>query len=106
MHHLTYRACRENITRLVTSGPSVADPPVPACPGWSVRDLAGHLVQVCRMAVDEERGDISEPPPPPPGVPVDELLFSWVELEEPVPGARPCGRGAAPVKRRPGRIVS
>ncbi|MET8477429.1 MULTISPECIES: maleylpyruvate isomerase N-terminal domain-containing protein [Streptomyces] len=106
MHHLTYRACRENITRLVTSGPSVADPPVPACPGWSVRDLVGHLVQVCRMAIDEEPGDISEPPPPPPGVPVDELLFSWVELEEPVQGARPCGRGAAPVKRRPGRIVS
>ncbi|WP_217231697.1 maleylpyruvate isomerase family mycothiol-dependent enzyme [Streptomyces anulatus] len=80
-HHLTYRACRENITRLVTSGPSVAELPVPACPGWSVRDLVGHLVVVCRMAVDEEPGEISEPPPPPPGIPVSELVVKWAELE-------------------------
>lgn len=81
-HHLAYRACRENITRLVTSGPSVAELPVPACPGWSVRDLVGHLVVVCRMAVDEEPGEISEPPPPPPGIPVSELVVTWAELEE------------------------
>ncbi|MFJ6805557.1 maleylpyruvate isomerase family mycothiol-dependent enzyme [Streptomyces anulatus] len=80
-HHLAYRACRESITRLVTSGPSVAELPVPACPGWSVRDLVGHLVVVCRMAVDEEPGEISEPPPPPPGIPVSELVLTWTELE-------------------------
>ncbi|MFG3410264.1 maleylpyruvate isomerase family mycothiol-dependent enzyme [Streptomyces sp. NPDC048142] len=85
VHHLTYRACRENITRLVTSGPSVADLSVPACPGWSVRDLVGHLVQVCRMAVGEEPGEISEPPPPPPGIPLAELLVTWAELEEELP---------------------
>ncbi|MFI7139286.1 maleylpyruvate isomerase family mycothiol-dependent enzyme [Streptomyces massasporeus] len=89
VHHLTYRACRENITRLVTSGPSVADLPVPACPGWSVRDLVGHLVLVCRMVVDEEPGEISEPPAPAPGIPVAELVATWFELEKELPRALP-----------------
>ncbi|MDX3385235.1 maleylpyruvate isomerase family mycothiol-dependent enzyme [Streptomyces niveiscabiei] len=89
VHHVTYRRCRENITRLVTSGPSVADLPVAACPGWSVRDLVGHLVVVCRMAVDEEPGDISDPPPPPPGIPVPELVIAWAELEKELPRVLP-----------------
>ncbi|MEW2065186.1 MULTISPECIES: maleylpyruvate isomerase family mycothiol-dependent enzyme [unclassified Streptomyces] len=84
-HHRAYRACRVNITRLVTSDPSVAELPVPACPGWSVRDLVGHLVLVCRMAVDEEPGEISEPPPPPPGIPIGELVATWAVLEERLP---------------------
>ncbi|MEU2148715.1 maleylpyruvate isomerase N-terminal domain-containing protein, partial [Streptomyces globisporus] len=71
--HVAYRACRENITRLVTSDPSVAELPVPACPGWNVRDLIGHLVLVCQMAVEEDPGEITDPPPPPPGIPVHEL---------------------------------
>lgn len=89
VHHLAYRACRENITRLVTSCPSVVELPVPACPGWSVRDLVGHLVLVCRLAVDEDPGEISEPPPPPPDVPVDELVTSWAELEKELAGVLP-----------------
>ncbi|MFF0568756.1 maleylpyruvate isomerase family mycothiol-dependent enzyme [Streptomyces sp. NPDC004041] len=88
-HHLAYRACRLNITRLVTSGPSVAEVPVPTCPGWSVRDLVGHLVLVCRMAVDEVPGEISEPPPPPPGIPIDELVATWAVLEERLPDVLP-----------------
>lgn len=88
-HHLAYRACRENITRLVTSDLSVAELPVPACPGWSVRDLVGHLVLVCRMAVDEDPAEISEPPPPPPGIPVHELVITWAALEEQLPEVLP-----------------
>ncbi|MFJ9431934.1 maleylpyruvate isomerase family mycothiol-dependent enzyme [Streptomyces sp. NPDC101490] len=89
VHHLTYRACRENITRLVTSDPSVTDLLVPACPGWSVRDLVGHLVEVCRMAVDEDPGEISEPPAPPPGIPLAELLTTWAELDKELPRVLP-----------------
>ncbi|RST23212.1 hypothetical protein EF908_12090, partial [Streptomyces sp. WAC04770] len=88
-HHLAYRACRENITRLVTSAPSVAELPVPACPGWNVRDLVGHLVLVCRMAVDEYPGEISEPPPPPPDIPIVDLVLAWAELEKELPGVLP-----------------
>ncbi|WP_367572246.1 maleylpyruvate isomerase N-terminal domain-containing protein [Streptomyces globisporus] len=80
--HVAYRACRENITRLVTSDPSVAELPVPACPGWNVRDLIGHLVLVCQMAVEEDPGEITDPPPPPPGIPVHELVVTWAALEE------------------------
>lgn len=85
-HHLAYRACRENITRLVTSDLSVAELPVPACPGWNVGDLVSHLVLVCRMAVDEYPGELSDPPPPPQGIPVHELVVTWAELEEHLPG--------------------
>ncbi|MYS21643.1 TIGR03083 family protein [Streptomyces sp. DvalAA-14] len=59
-HHLAYRFSREYITALLAERPQDADLPVPACPGWSVRDVVVHLLGICR-SVAELPADGPEP---------------------------------------------
>jgi len=57
-----YRASRERLTALV--GPLTEaewETPVPACPGWRVRDVVAHLVGIIE---DATAGRISGPPGP------------------------------------------
>ncbi|MEU5314777.1 maleylpyruvate isomerase family mycothiol-dependent enzyme [Streptomyces sp. NPDC021562] len=77
-----YRSCRDNIIRLARTHPEKASWPVPACPGWSVRDVISHLLQVCRLVVAEVPVDIHHPPAPEPTVPLMQLLTAWEELDE------------------------
>ncbi|MER6288505.1 maleylpyruvate isomerase family mycothiol-dependent enzyme [Streptomyces sviceus] len=77
-----YRSCRENIIRLARAHPEKALWPVPACPGWSVRDVISHLLQVCRLVVAEVPVDIHRPPIPEPSTPLAQLLTAWEELDE------------------------
>ncbi|RKT19435.1 uncharacterized protein (TIGR03083 family) [Streptomyces sp. 1114.5] len=60
--HLAYRGSRENITGLLEDRPDVAGVPVPACPGWTVRDVVGHLVEVCRTVAADAPGNLWEVP--------------------------------------------
>lgn len=42
-----YRQVRDNVTAWLGSYPELASTPVPACPGWTVRDLLAHLLELC-----------------------------------------------------------
>ena len=82
-----YRATRDRITALLRGvDPEVADRRVPACPQWTVREVAAHLAGVCDdmlegrldgVATDgwtaaqvEARADRS----------LDEILDEWAEV--------------------------
>ena len=82
-----YRATRDRITSLLRGvDPAVADRRVPACPRWTVREVAAHLAGVCDdmlegrldgVATDgwtaaqvEARADRS----------LDEILDEWAEV--------------------------
>ena len=55
-----YCDAKDRITGLVMqAGPAQCAVPVPACPGWSVRDVVSHLTAV---AVDWTAGTLSGPP--------------------------------------------
>ncbi|KJK59301.1 hypothetical protein UK12_05425 [Saccharothrix sp. ST-888] len=43
---------------MLASCPEAAELPVPACPGWTGRDLVAHLVTVCRLVAG---GAVREP---------------------------------------------
>ncbi|NML51004.1 maleylpyruvate isomerase family mycothiol-dependent enzyme [Streptomyces sp. R302] len=91
-----YGGVRDDIVRLLRDRPEAAGLPVPACPDWTVRDLVGHLLQVCRRVVAEDPRDLPDVPPPPKAVPIDELLARWTDMDEAMtetlaraPGLRP-----------------
>lgn len=74
-----YRRTRENITALVTRSPDTAFAGVPACPGWTVRDLIGHLVHICEsfIALEDNQIDLR----PREGVDLAGLLDRWAALD-------------------------
>ncbi|MFJ8201127.1 maleylpyruvate isomerase N-terminal domain-containing protein [Streptomyces sp. NPDC096152] len=59
-----YRTARINITSLTREHPADADLPVPACLGWTVRDLVGHLFQIYQTVTADDPGDTPDLPPP------------------------------------------
>jgi uncharacterized protein (TIGR03083 family) len=75
---VAYRVCRENITELLRQQPESSDRPVPACPGWSVRDVVAHLLEVGEGARSSLSGlPARAPRPDRPGAGLDELLDAW-----------------------------
>jgi uncharacterized protein (TIGR03083 family) len=48
--HAAYASVRRNLADLLRGIPGASEFPVPACPGWNVRDLIAHLVNICRNA--------------------------------------------------------
>jgi uncharacterized protein (TIGR03083 family) len=78
-------AVRDDGTALAAAARRGLDPPVPACPGWTVADLVLHTGMVHRNKLEIVRGRLGEPPdpwPPPDPEPVE--LLGWYEdgLEE------------------------
>ncbi|MHB1433463.1 MAG: maleylpyruvate isomerase family mycothiol-dependent enzyme [Streptosporangiaceae bacterium] len=74
-----YRATRQRLTTLAAElDPGALAAPVPACPGWAVRDVLAHL---CAIAEDTLDGRLS-------GVPTDTDTAAQVAARagEPVPG--------------------
>ncbi len=82
--HLAYRDSRENITGLLGDRPGSAAVPVPACPGWTVRDVVGHLLEVCRTVAADAPGNLWEVPHADPDGGLGELLAEWSRLDGPV----------------------
>lgn len=80
---VAYRACRENITRLLGAHQDAADRIVPACPDWTVRDLLAHVVEGCRSRYSALAGD-SPPLPALEKLDVAELLAEWARTGPPV----------------------
>ncbi len=91
-NHECYAHVRRNVIELLAAPRPVADPVVPACPEWTLRDLVTHLVGVAAATVGRLSGrlspqpsssadmDLTELPPPtgpdnrtPPEVAVDEV---------------------------------
>jgi uncharacterized protein (TIGR03083 family) len=52
-NHLAYRAVRRHVAKLVLRSPDVAGTPVPACPGWTVRDVVAHVAGNCASMLGE-----------------------------------------------------
>lgn len=82
-----YRETRERLTALVAGlDEAELDTPVPACPGWSVADVVGHLAAVPEDAL---AGRLTRPPSEDEtaaqvdrfrGVPMAQTLAAWTEL--------------------------
>lgn len=53
-----YRDARQRLTDLVRARAADAGTPVPACPGWSVRDVVAHLVAIAEDVVAGELAGI------------------------------------------------
>ena len=47
-----YETHRDRLTTLVLDDPGRWGAPVPACPGWSVHDVIGHLVVLAQDTVE------------------------------------------------------
>jgi uncharacterized protein (TIGR03083 family) len=91
-NHLAYRASRESITKLMQSHPDGWTLPVPACPGWTVRDVVAHLVGNTRPASRLTFGRTAARSVPE----VEELLTEWAETGQRVErllADRPHGAG-------------
>ncbi|MFF4924042.1 maleylpyruvate isomerase family mycothiol-dependent enzyme [Kitasatospora sp. NPDC001261] len=82
---VAYRRSRRNITELLLAArPGAAGVPVPACPGWTVLDLLGHLVEVCRTVAADVPGNLWEVPHAESGTGLAGLLEEWSRLDGPV----------------------
>lgn len=77
-----YREIRTNVIDLLTDRPDAADRPVPACPGWRIHDLIGHLTAICTVAARRlAEGVVPEQPEMEkadhPALDLPELLERW-----------------------------
>lgn len=89
-----YRSSRRRLSDMViAAGAAGWQRPVPACPGWTVADVVGHLVGVIE---DAAAGRIDGPPGPAQtalhvarhhGESVDDLVVRWARLAPPFEGA-------------------
>jgi uncharacterized protein (TIGR03083 family) len=80
-NHVAYLDSVRNVTALVAGQAVPEDLPVPSCPGWTVRDLVGHLVGICALATGRmsgwaEAGRFSA------GMGVAGLLEEWARMAE------------------------
>lgn len=79
-NHVAYQHAREGLTELLSTLEPGADPAVPACPEWTVRDLLAHLVGAAALAVGRLSGWLPTGRPPSSGMGVHELLGEWDRL--------------------------
>jgi len=79
-NHESYRQVRSNVLELLDEMPPDADPVVPACPGWTVRELVAHLVGVSATAIGRLSGWPSVQPSSSSDMGVPELLETWEQL--------------------------
>ncbi|MET9618067.1 maleylpyruvate isomerase family mycothiol-dependent enzyme [Kitasatospora indigofera] len=82
---LGYERTRENITGLLAGRPELSAVPVPACPGWTVRDLLAHLLDVCQGVVNGVPRLPLEHPDPDDEAGLAELLDRWPGLSAQLP---------------------
>ncbi|MFJ6216182.1 hypothetical protein ACIQGZ_23075 [Streptomyces sp. NPDC092296] len=77
--HRAYRRTREDITALLARHAWPAQAGVPACPGWDVRDLIGHLVHICHSFIAGEESQIDLEPVA--GLGLAPLLGQWAAAD-------------------------
>ncbi|MCP2270997.1 maleylpyruvate isomerase family mycothiol-dependent enzyme [Actinokineospora diospyrosa] len=81
-NNIAYGHVRETVTALLTENPDLADTPVPACPGWTARDLFAHLVEVCDHAMGQLTGTPRIPPFTAKGMDIPQIAQAWAERAE------------------------
>ncbi|MGW4065382.1 maleylpyruvate isomerase family mycothiol-dependent enzyme [Amycolatopsis sp. NPDC004747] len=74
-----YPEVRRGIRALLEGRPGTHRRPVPACPGWTVTDLLGHLTAIGERVLERHGGT---PPPPAGALAVPELLDRWDDVGE------------------------
>ncbi|WP_371483239.1 maleylpyruvate isomerase family mycothiol-dependent enzyme [Kitasatospora sp. NBC_00315] len=79
--HLAYRSARESVSGLLAGRSGDSGLAVPACPGWTIRDVVAHLVTVCRHVVDGTEAQLWEIPVEEPGADLAALLADWAALD-------------------------
>ncbi|KQV13633.1 maleylpyruvate isomerase family mycothiol-dependent enzyme [Kitasatospora sp. Root107] len=82
---LGYDRVRENVIGLLSGRPELAEVAVPACHGWTVRDLIDHLVDVCRQVTQGTQVLPLRHPDPDGAAGVPELLERWTALSALLP---------------------
>ncbi|BFV60894.1 maleylpyruvate isomerase family mycothiol-dependent enzyme [Kitasatospora sp. CMC57] len=87
---LGYDRVSESVIGLLSGRPELAELAVPACHGWTVRDLVDHLVDVCRQVTQGTKVLPLRNPDPDGVAGVPELLERWTELSGKLP---PLGEG-------------
>lgn len=79
-NHESYRHVRRNVTGLLSQPRVVADPRVPSCPEWTLRDLVAHLVGVTAAAIGKLSGWPVTHPSSSADMDIPELLAVWERL--------------------------
>ncbi|MGH3756267.1 maleylpyruvate isomerase family mycothiol-dependent enzyme [Actinophytocola sp.] len=77
-NHESYRQVRKNVLEVLSGGP--ANPTVPACPEWTVRDLLAHLVGSAALSIGRMSGWPSTRPSSSADMGVPELLDAWDQI--------------------------
>ncbi len=78
--HESYRQVRRNVLDVLSAARDEEDPAVPACPGWTVRDLLAHLTGSAALAIGRMSGWPATHPSSSAGMGVAELLEAWERL--------------------------
>ena len=73
LHHIE----AETRTFLSAAASGDLDAPVSSCPGWTVRDLVGHLATVQRFHGTHLLRGVTDPPPGPRPTPPDTGVIQW-----------------------------
>ncbi|SEP52421.1 maleylpyruvate isomerase family mycothiol-dependent enzyme [Amycolatopsis saalfeldensis] len=81
-HRVAYRQVRANVGRLLHDRPDAAGYPVPACPGWTVRDLVAHLAEVSSAVICGWEGRPDSARLSGEGLGVEVLLAEWNAMAE------------------------
>ncbi|WP_018657675.1 maleylpyruvate isomerase family mycothiol-dependent enzyme [Actinomadura flavalba] len=72
-----YRRIRDETIEMLARRTTDADRTVPACPEWDVRDVLGHVVDICARATRRLTGGPEPAAVPAGGAPVADLLAKW-----------------------------
>ena len=79
-NHVSYQQVRRNVTEVLTAAGTEANPSVPSCPEWTLRELVAHLVGVTATSIGRLSGWPSVRPSSSADMGVAELLSTWEEL--------------------------
>ncbi|MEV8441816.1 maleylpyruvate isomerase family mycothiol-dependent enzyme [Actinosynnema sp. NPDC051121] len=75
---IAYRTVRENFAALLAEPGARADVRVPACPGWTVRDVVAHMVDNVLTALSQ--ASVAPPEVPAADASPAQLLGTWLRL--------------------------
>lgn len=79
-NHEAYREVRQSALAVLSAARAEENPAVPACPGWTLRDLLAHLAGSAALAIGRLTGWPATHPSSSADMGVAELLEAWDRL--------------------------